>query len=237
MSDVATRAQVEILARILHTEPAELAFLEEHPLHQVAQLVSAVSDDIFDELAAMFRRVSKLAPLVPNAVVASVAQRMVTPLVAGRAAGALGVDHPDRIVGVLSRLEPGYMAACAPYLDPRAVKLLAPRISADLLLPAGRVLLERREYAVAARFVEFATHQLIVEFEKGLDDDAGLLRTAALVVDDERLNEVIRVMPEARVERILLGARADEELAATAVSMASRLDDDLRDRFQELLPG
>lgn len=236
MSDVATRAQVEILARILHTEPAELAFLERFPREQVAQLVSAISDDIFDELGSMFRRVSKLAPLVPNALVASVSQKMISPLVAGRAAGALGVDHPDRIVGVLSRLRPEYMAACAPYLDPRTIKLLAPRISADLILPAARVLLEQREYAVAARFVEFATAQLIVEFEKGLDDDAGLLSTAALVVDDQRLNDVIRTMPEARVERILLGALADDDLAATAYSMLSRLDDDLRARFEQLLP-
>jgi hypothetical protein len=174
---------------------------------------------------------------VPNALVAKTAQAIVPPLVAGRAAGALGVDHSERITDVLSRLSPTYMADCAPYLDPRTIAVLAPRVQASLLVPAANVLMKRRDYLTAARFLEHATSELIAEFERGIDDDEGILHTAALTPSASRLSEIVRLMPEERLSRIVLSAAASPETTLVGLSVLARLEPDLQGDLAELLLG
>ena len=52
---------------------------------------------------------SKLAPIIPNAVVIAVAQKALPPEVSGRAGGAVGLAHEDRAVAVLSGMKPTYL--------------------------------------------------------------------------------------------------------------------------------
>lgn len=231
MADVLTQAAVETVAELLHVDPDRIDYLERFSTETVLEVGRLASDSIFDDLATVFRRVSKLAPLVPNAMVASAAQSMVPPLLSGRAAGALGIDHPERIKGVLSRVKPEYMADCAPYLDPRAVAVLAPIVPADLLIPGAKVLLERREYRAASRFLEHATPELVVAFAQGLDDDEGILFTAALTPNSTRLSEIVRALPPGRMNSIFLACIGDEDRLRTGLVTLARLDSDLRQRF------
>ena len=91
MTDLVTRAQIALLADLLDADPAALASLEHLGPEGVRALHGAMSDALFDSLASVFARVSKLAPLVPNGVVATLAQKAVPPEAAGRAGGALGL--------------------------------------------------------------------------------------------------------------------------------------------------
>ncbi|MCP2318892.1 hypothetical protein APR12_004251 [Nocardia amikacinitolerans] len=239
MTDLLTRGQLEMLAQTLNADPAELASLTRLGAQNLRELRERISDRLFDAHTATFARVSKLAPLVPNALAAKVVLKAVPAEVGGRAGGAVGIDHPDRAAGLLGELTPEYMADAAPYLDPRAIPVLAPRMPAEVLVPAANELLRRRDYVTSARFVEHATDDLIRGFERGIADDEGLLRTAALTPSADRLNDVVRVLPAARRSAIVRAATAssDETLIA-GISVLSRLEPGLRRELgSEFLDG
>lgn len=228
MTDLLTRSQVDTLAGQLAVPRESLAHLERLGPEQLARLNKSVSDALFDRLAPVFATISKLAPLMPNPLVAKLSQAIIPPVVAGRAAGALGVAHPGRVAGVLSLLTPAYMAACAPYLDPRVIAVLAPVVPPDLLVPAANLLLSQKEYAAAARFLEYSTPELVAALERGITDDDGLLRTAALTPWAERLCQIIRALPEARIDRILRSAATDPEACLIGLGLLARLDPELQ---------
>ncbi|NNH72738.1 hypothetical protein HLB23_23220 [Nocardia uniformis] len=228
MADMLTRAKIAILAQTLGTEPTALAGLERLGAHNLEALLERISNELFDSLAPTFARVSKLAPLVPNALVIIVAQKAIPAEVGGRAGGSVGMDHPDRASGIIAGLTPAYMADAAPFIDPRVIPVFAPRIPAELLIPTAVELLRRRDYLTASRFVEHATEQLVREFERGIDDDEGLIRTAALVSSTDRLNDIVGVLPVERRTRIITtAASAEPETVLAALSALARLDTEL----------
>jgi hypothetical protein len=235
MTDFITRAQLAMLADALGVETERVAHLARLGAAGVRELRERISNVLFDEHAATFARVSKLAPLAPNALVAKVSEAAIPPLVAGRAAGALGVDHQGRIADLLSRLSPRYMADCAPHLDPRTLAVLAPIVPGDVLVPAAKELLRRCDYVTAARFVEFATPDLIRAFEESIDDDLGLLHTAALTYSTEQLADIIGAIPEARLDRIMLASLTTPESIVAGLSVLARLGPDLRAQLSEML--
>ncbi len=226
-ADLVTRAEVQLLADNLAVDVTKVEHLERLGADGVRALRTRISDMLFDEQGALFARVSKLAPLVPNALVAKIAQAIVPPLAAGRAAGALGVDHQDRVADLLARLSPEYMADCAPHLDPRAIKVIAPVVDGKTIVPAANELLRRKAYATAAQFIDPATPQQIRDFEAGIDDDAGLLLVAARTPSAERLSEIIRLLPKKRVARIIESAARTPETQLAGLSVLSRIDAEL----------
>ncbi|OBA87536.1 hypothetical protein A5642_19275 [Mycolicibacterium mucogenicum] len=237
MADILTRAQLSLLAALLQTDAANLASLERLGADDLKALRGALSDALFDEQAEAFARVGKLAPLVPNALVVTVAHRAVPPEVAGRVGGAVGLAHGDRAIGVLSGLKPAYLADAAPYVDPRVIPHFAPRLPAKLLIPAARELLRRRDYLTASRFVEFATDELIVAFERAIDDDEGIILTGVLVSDTNVMNDIMRAAGPDRSLRMARAAAAGKpEVLAALVSLLNRIDPELaRPAVAELL--
>lgn len=233
VTDFRTATQVSALATLLDVDENAVAHLGRFGAEFVHDLRLAISDHLFDGQAHLFKRVSKLAPLAPNGLVAKIVPGIVPPLVAGRAAGALGVDHPDRIDDLLGRLTAEYMATCAPHLDPRAVAKIAPNMKGAVLVPAACILLANRDYVTVAGFVEFATEDLVSELIDGIDDFRGVVLAGALVYSDAALELVIRGIPFERFESEFSGILADREAAISVLSIASRLDAELRAELLE----
>lgn len=221
LSDLLIRAQITLLAELLQTDEATLAGLTRLGSDDVQSLRNALSDSIFDSLAATFARVSKLGQIMPNAVVVAVAEKVVPPEVAGRAAGALGLAYEDRAVAVLSGMKPAYLAEAAKYVDPRIVPHFAPKLPSRLLIPTAKEMLRRRDYLTASRFVEYATDQHIVEFERAIDDDEGLIRAGAYVSRADVLDRILQVAGQVRVAR--MAARAAAGSAELVVAMLAVL--------------
>jgi hypothetical protein len=233
--DLVTRAQLAMLAETLGVPPERIRHLERLGADNLRGLRERISDQLFDEQSATFARMSKLAPLVPNGLVAKVSQAIVPPLVAGRAAGALGVDHPGRAKGVLADLSPQYMADCAPYLDQRTVAVLAPTIPPALLIPAANELMRRKAYVTASWFLDYATPETLLDLEAGIHDKAGLLHTTSLVQSTERLNQIVRLLPTGQVAVIVRTAITSPELLTAGLSLLARLDPELTADLGDLL--
>ncbi|GAB2550792.1 hypothetical protein [Nocardia heshunensis] len=224
MADLRTRAQLTMLAQTLEVEPAVLDGLERLGADRVEALRKSMSDVLFDALAAVFTRVSKLAPLVPDALAAAVALKAIPPEVAGRG-GVVGLDHHHRAASLLGRLTPAYLADAAPYVDPRIIPFFASKLPFALLVPATDELLRRRDFVTAARFVEFATDELIREFERHVQDDEAIVLTGAMVARTEVLDAILRaVSPDRRARVVAAGAAGDLDVLAATLSLLGRVD-------------
>ncbi|HEY2095801.1 MAG TPA: hypothetical protein VGH72_05035 [Pseudonocardia sp.] len=235
MSDLVARAQLIMLAETLGVPPERVRHLERLGAENLRSLRERISNLLFDEQSATFARMSRLAPLVPNGLVAKVSQAIVPPLVAGRAAGALGVDHPGRAKGVLSDLSPQYMADCAPFLDQRTVAVLAPNIPPALLIPAANELMRRKAYVTASWFLDYATPEALLDLEAGIPDKAGLLHTTSLVQSDERLDQIVRLLPTERLAVIVRTAVESPELLMAGLSLLARLSPELAADLGDIL--
>ncbi|MGW5575186.1 hypothetical protein ACWEVD_28630 [Nocardia thailandica] len=224
MADLLTRAQLRILAQLLDADPEAIAGLARLGADAIRTLSTAISDALFDADEATFGRLARLAPLVPDALVTKVAVAAVPPEVAGRAGGSLGLAHPGRVAGILSAMPAPYLADAAPHLDPRTISALTPRMRGEFLVPPANELMRRGDHLTAARFVEHATDALLDAFEQGIADDIGLLRTAALIPDTDRLRAVIDRFPAARRESVARSMTTDTDDTLTAgLSVLARL--------------
>lgn len=239
MSDLVTRAQVILLARTLHVPAERLAHLErlgaEH-LHELQQRMAAI---IFDQHAETFARISKLVPIIPLSISMPLVQRIVPPMMAGRAAGAVGVEHPKKAAETVALLDTSYAADCAPYLDPTMVGQLADVAPPEPIVHILNELLRRRDYVTAGPFLAYATPALIAAAEHGVLDDAGLIYSAAYAFSGASISAILRQLLAGRQQRIprivhiALNGPADLQLAA--LSAFARCDADVIDAIGDIM--
>ncbi|WP_051180007.1 hypothetical protein [Nocardia concava] len=232
MDDSTVRAQLEHLARILDADITEIDRFECLGLPQLRELTDRIARRLFADQTEMFGRISALAPLLPAALIATLAQQAIPPLVAGRGAGAVGLAHPQKAAAVIRRLRPDYMADAAPHLDPLAVQILAPSIPTDALLPVAIELLRRHDHDTAGRLIEHLPANHVRYLVAHLTDDEGILRSAALARSDAQLNSLVRTIPRHRMIELLdTGMNGGDDLQVVLLSILNRLDPDLRTAY------
>jgi hypothetical protein len=224
MTDLVTRAQIDMLAETLGVPAEQLAHLGRFDDAQVRAINQHVSNAIFDAFEPAFKRIAMLAPLVPAGIAAKVSELAVPPICAGLAAGAVGVAHPQKAAAVLAKLSPTYAADSAPYLDPRAAEALAPVMPVEPLVKAAVVMVERGLFLTASRFVDFAPAELLQAAEKAIQDDAAMVRIAALSQSAARVAEIIAILPRERVQRIVRAGAVEPELRLDGLTVLARLD-------------
>ncbi|MCE5291468.1 MAG: hypothetical protein LLG14_19820 [Nocardiaceae bacterium] len=239
MSDLLHRAQLELLAKLLHVTPERIEYLERYPADELYALRERISDAIFDANSDMFRRISALVPIVPLGIVMPIIQKICPPEMGGRAAGAIAIAHPKKVAHGLSLVKPEYGASAAPFLDPRAVRQVAHLAPPKPVVAIANVILERKDYVTAGQFVDAATPELIVEVEKGTHDDAGLLRSGAYVFSAEAVNNVVRVIAENNLDRvrriIVTMLNGERSLQLAGLSVFSRLEPNLNALVGDIL--
>ncbi|MEV6386698.1 hypothetical protein [Nocardia xishanensis] len=231
MTDLVTRAQLVLLARTLHVPAESLAHLEKLGAAGLHELQQHIARRIFDEHATTFRRVGMLVPVIPLSVSLPLIQRMVPPMMAGRAAGAVGVQHPKKAAEAVGMLDVSYAADCAPYMDPHTVGTLADVAPPGPVVAITNELLRRGDYVTAGPFLAYATPALIRAVEAGVHDDEGMIRSAAYAYSGVGISAIIRHMlhgPAQRMPRLLATVLSGPaELRTTALSVFARCDEDV----------
>lgn len=207
MSDLVTGAQIVLLSRTLHTPVERLAHLERLGSANLHELQERLAGLIFDQHNETFERISKLVPIIPLRISMPLVQRIVPPMMTGRAAGAVGVDHPKKAAETVAMLAPGYVADCAPYMDPRTVGQLAEVAPPEPIVRILNEMLARKDYITAGPFLDaFATPTLVAAFEQGVLDDEGLIYSAAYAYSVAGVSAILRQLlngPRQRVPRML----------------------------------
>ncbi|WP_227982885.1 hypothetical protein [Nocardia spumae] len=241
MTDPVTRAQLILLARTLHVPPERLAHLERlgaRNLHELQQRMAAI---VFDQHAETFRRISRLVPIIPLSISMPLVQKIVPPTLTGRAAGAVGVDHPKKAAETVALLGVQYAADCAPYLDPRTVGELADIAPPEPLVDIVNEVLRRRDYITAGPFLGYATPRLIAAVERGVPDDEGLIFSASYAFSATALSSVLRQLltgPARRMPRMMRTVLSGSpELRLAALSIFARCDADVIGAIGEITVG
>ncbi|MEU1210724.1 hypothetical protein [Nocardia sp. NPDC005825] len=231
MTDLVTRAQLVLLARTLHVPVQRLAHLERLGPHRLHELQQRMAANLFDRHAPVFDRIAKLVPIIPLAISLPIVQKLVPPTMTGRAAGAIGVQYPAKAIEALVRMDVGYAADCAPYLDPRTVGQLADDAPPEPVVAIVNELLARRDYITAGPFLAYATPELIRAVEQGVPDDEGLIQSAAFAYSSESISAVMRQLLAGEARRVprLLGAviNGSKELRLAALSVFARCTPDV----------
>lgn len=231
MSDLVTRAQLTLLSRTLHVPVEQLVYLEKLGADNLHELQERMAKVIFAQHASIFSRVSMLVPIVPLSIAMPLVQRMVPAVVAGRAAGALGVAHPHKAAEATGMLAPAYAAAAAPYLDPHTVGQLAEFAPLGPVVEIVNEILRRGDYVTAGPFLAYATTELIRAVEQGAHDDEGLIRAASYSYSGANISMVVRLLLDGlgnRIPRMLTTiVRGPQELQLAAVSVFARCDADV----------
>ncbi|MBL1076940.1 hypothetical protein JK358_21320 [Nocardia sp. 2] len=231
MTDLVTNAQLVLLARTLHVPLERIAHLERLGAPRLHELQQRMSGKLFDQHNPVFDRISSLVPIVPLGISLPIVQRVVPPTMTGRAAGAVGVQHPKKAVDALTRLTVAYAADCAPFLDPRTVGQLADDAPPAPVIEIVNELLRRRDYITAGPFLAFATPELIRAVEAGVPDDEGLIRSAAYAYSGEHISAIVRQLLDGNSRRLpgLLRTVIDgsKELRLAALSVFARCAPDV----------
>ncbi|MEV5834778.1 hypothetical protein [Nocardia sp. NPDC052112] len=239
MTDLVTRAQLVLLARTLDVPVERLAHLDRLGADQLHELQQRMARVIFDDHTATFTRLSKLMPIIPLRISIPLVQRVVPPMMGGRAAGAVGIEHPKRAADALRMLDPKYAADCAPYIDPHTVGRLAEVAPPEPVVQVANELMRRKDYVTAGPFLGYATTRLVDAIEAGVPDDEGLILSAAYAYSGPNISAIVRQLLSGPLDRIphildtvLAGSTA---LRLAAVSVFARCDEDVIEALGDIL--
>lgn len=213
-----TRAEIVKLARLLDVAPDRLAGLAPAGADDVRALREQVTDVLYEGDAASLHAIAAGAKVVPPQVSATVAQRAIGPMLIAR---LTGVVDAGRAVAVAERLPPEFLAEVAVAMDPRRAADIIVRIPDDKVVSVAEVLTIRREHVAMGRFVGHLDDATIRRC-LGVIDDASLLRCGFVLEEKHRLDAVLDLVPDERLEG-LIGAAHAEQLWPEALHVFSHV--------------
>jgi hypothetical protein len=183
-------AEIEKLARLLHTGADRLACLEALEPEEIRALREAATDRLFDADRGLFDRLAAGAAIVPDALAATLSQKAFGPLLTGRLTSAV---DPKKAVAVAKRLPQEFLADVAVELDPRRAAAVLRGMPPEHIAATSRILVERGEWVTMGRFVGHLTDDAIRAVARDLDDEA-LTRLAPLIEDPDGIERVAQLM-------------------------------------------
>jgi hypothetical protein len=196
------------IARLLRVEPEELAYLDGVDEEALRELHDQIIERLFSAGQGLFDKLAAAARIVPSPVAASLSQRAFGPLLTARMAST--VDR-SAAVAVAKRLPPEFLADVAAEMDPRRAPEVIAELPADLIRAASLELADREDYVTMGRFVAHLSPQVLLDTMTALDDEA-LVRIAVVADDFDYIAEVLKDLPDERVEQLF---RRLEELGQT----------------------
>jgi MgtE intracellular N domain len=218
VSALAARAEILKLERLLAKEPGELEFLEPVSAEDLRELRDRATDVLFDGDRHVLQRLAAAAGKIPIGLVATIGRHAFGPLLCARVTGLL---EPDRAAEVAEHLPAEFQADIAQHLDPRRATAVIARIPTEQVVQVAAELDARGEHVAMGRFVAHLSDEALVGCF-GVLDDASVLRTAFVLEGKERLDRVVELLPEGRLEGVIRAA-AGEDLWPEALDLIGHL--------------
>ncbi|MDV6014745.1 hypothetical protein [Haloechinothrix sp. LS1_15] len=225
--DLATRAELAKLARVLDTSPEEVAFLSSLDATDIHELREAISASLHDRYREVYRRVASASRLLPSGLCVQIAERAFPPAITSKVAAEIDTD---RIGDFASKLSVSYMADVCVDIDPRKVRELIRRVPVDRAVAVALELIERQEYVTLGRMIDAATPELVRAAVEAVDSDDALLWIAFYAESVPHLTSAVRALPDERLRGVVHTALGGpEERHAAGLALMARVDDaDLR---------
>lgn len=200
MSEVLeARAEVIKLARLLHTEPSEIAFAEKAGSDSLREFRDQLVELFYGNDSGV-ERFAKIGNLLPSSIIASLTKEAVGPVLAARIAGLI---EPKNAVAVVSKLSIPFVTDISVELDPRRVEPVIGALPPETLAGICKELIKRKEFVAMGGFVGFVDEDTLASVFKDATDsellqigfvteDTARLAIAISQLSDERLGSIIR---------------------------------------------
>ncbi len=229
-NDLATRVELLKLARILDTEPAELAFLARQDASRLRALRQGVTEALFERFRASFSGFARLSTLLPLTLGARVSERVLGPMLSGRVAGEM---PPERAIDLAARLSDTFLAEICLALDPERSKAIIVGMPVNRVVAITRILQARGEYITMGRFVDVLPQTTLLAATDAIDSDEALLQISFFVEDTAQLTRVIEHLSESRRTGAILAA-ARHDLWPEAIATIEGIEAPARAQLGEL---
>lgn len=187
-------AEIVKLARLLHRDPEQFAYLERVPPEDLRALREQATEALFTAHEAALRRLVAASKLLPAALVASLGQRTFGPMLSARIAGLL---DPERAVEIAGKMPTEFLAEIAVELDPRRASAVIAGIPAERIFEITAELTRREEYVTMGRFVAHLSDPALDAALSALDDEA-LSQTMFVLEDGGSDDRLARVLEQRR---------------------------------------
>jgi hypothetical protein len=228
VSSLTLQAEHLKLARLLGCPESVIAGLSGLDVATLRQLRGACTSMLFDGDRATLQRVAGAARILPGALNALLAEKAMGPVLASRVAGLL---PPKDGVEIARRTALNFNVEVTLLLDPRSAAPMLRLMPMDLVVAVTRELVKRREFIVMARFVDTLTDEQIRGCMAVIDDES-MLRIGFFVESPKRLEEVVGLMNDERLQKVVaIAARPDLALGGAVMVLLSGVEPPLRARI------
>ncbi|MBS64219.1 hypothetical protein [Salinisphaera sp.] len=230
MRNLATQAELVKLARILQTETGELEHLDYLEAERLRTLREGITEALFEKFRPTFTGFARLSSIVPLAMSARIAERVLGPLLAGRIAGEM---PPDKAIDMAGRLSDDFLADTCLHIDPVRAKPIIAGFPVDRAIAITRVLLARGETITMSRFVDVLPEHTLFAATDAIENESDLLEIGFFVENSAQLDRVIEHLNSDRREAIVAAA-ASEQLWPEVLATLLRIGQDARLAMAEL---
>jgi hypothetical protein len=225
------QADVEIvkLARLLRTDPDEIAYLRGVDWQDIRDVREQASATMFDADRQQLQRVASATKLVPSKVTATIGEKAFGPLLAARVTGLL---EPSRAVDIAAHLPTPFLAEVAAQLDPRRASRVIAEIPPRQIASITQELTRRGDHVTMGRFVGHLSEAALSAALQNVDDES-LLHTAYVVESKGSLGALVEIIPDERLHDILRTATACD-LWREALDVLRYVSDEQRGRLGDI---
>lgn len=208
MNQLALRAEITKLSRLLQTDEKPLSFLEKESVASVRALREACNHALHQGDSKLFHRLAASTKLMPSALVAVIAKAAMGPTLCSRVTGLI---EPDKAVDIAKRLPIPFLSQVTLELDPRRARAVLQRMSLDIIVAVAKQQVKDGHFITMARFVDDLTDEAIDAVADVLSD-ADILRVGAYVESPKRLDELISRLSDERLRGTLRAASREPEV-------------------------
>lgn len=232
MSSLETTAEIVKLANALGVERHALNYLSTLPAQEIRRLREATVAQFYAQDRGMFQRLAAASRLLPNALVAKLAEHVFGAMLAARVSGEMPAE---RAVDIAGRLSVSFLADIARELDPKAARHIIRAMPADVVIPVAREMLARGDFITMGRFVDELALRVLEATLQALTDDEALLHIGFYLESKTRLSAVVNLLPDGRLNNMMQAAqKRPQELWPEALALMAHVDDAAKRRLGDL---
>jgi hypothetical protein len=233
LSKLGTQSEIDKLGETLALDPDQLAFLSELPPEELRSLRVSVYERMFELDRVLFERLAMLGARLPAAATARVAERLFGPIISARVVAEMPTAPA---LAVAERVSPAFFADAAPYLDPRRLRDMIPRLPVERAVEVARELVSRGQFMTVSRFVDFVTDEQTRAVVDAIDDEAAILRVAFYMGSKNRMDHLFRTLAPERIERMVRRVEQQpDELLPAFLSVLIHVSYALRRELGEII--
>lgn len=225
-------AELEKLQALIGDLPAAQRNLAKDCLPgQIREIRDAVLDDLHDDHASTFRRLGCFVRALSSKRAAKLATDC-GPVIVARVLPFVDLLKVGKIT---RRLPVDFLTDVTLKADPRALRTLIRHIPTDQLAAVAAALIEQGHHITAGQLADALPSTAIRQVLALISDDVALLRTVFYMDEPEQLGDIIRLVDNERLNRIILAGLGNRETWPILMWVIDQVGRDIKSRITNLI--